>query len=102
VIKTWITKNKNAEDVEHSSMAQSVGGSAGESIVSTTALGGLLSIVSAATLNHGSFVVSATALSVVASATLLGSSRGVVSASSDGHCECDGGGDEENKEINGG
>lgn len=60
-----------------------------------------MSVVSAATLDwHGGLVVSATALSVVASPTLLRGSRAVVSTSSDGHCDCDGGWDEEKKEIN--
>lgn len=76
------------------------------SVVSATTLGSLLlSIVSAATLNHGRPVVSATALSVVsAAAGFLGSgsaSGSVVSASSNGHCDCDGG-DEEDEEINDG
>src|SRR5882757_8227778 len=73
-------------------------------VVSATALGGLLSVVSAATLNHGSPVVSATTLSVVATAAFLRSSNasgGVVSASSNGHCECDCW-DDKSKEINGG
>lgn len=70
-------------------------------VVSAAALGNLLSVVSAATLDrHGCFVVSAPTLSVVASTTLLGSSRAVISASSDGHCDCDGGWDDKNKEIN--
>ncbi len=98
MIKTWITKNENVEDTEHGSMVRVV---ASKSVVSAAALGSLLSVVPATTLDwHRGLVVSATALSVVASSAFLGSSWAVVSASSDGHCECDGGWDEKDKEIN--
>ncbi len=62
-------------------------GDAARSIVSATALGGLLSVVSTSTLNHGHLVVSSSALFVVSTATFLRNSacRGVVTASSDGH-----------------
>lgn len=58
-------------------------------VVTSTALSGLLSVVSSATLNHGQPVVPPTALSVVSATTLLGSSArwGVVTAASDGHLE---------------
>jgi len=60
-------------------------------VVSTTALGSLLSVVSTATLHDWGSVVSATALSVIATAALLRSSacRGVVAASSHCHLERD-------------
>jgi hypothetical protein len=102
VIETWITTNENVENdgTQFHGCVMSRRG-LGELVVAAATLRGLLSVVSSAALDrHGSLVVSATAQSVVSSAALLGSGRGVVSASSDGHCECDGGGDEDDKEIN--
>lgn len=66
-----------------------VDGDAVRSIVSATALGCLLSVVSASALNHGHLVVPSSALFVVSTATFLRNSacRGVVPASSNGHLE---------------
>ena len=60
-------------------------------VVSTTALGSLLSVVSTPALHDGSPIVAATALSVVAAAAFLGSSAcwGVVAASTHCHLEDD-------------
>jgi len=69
-------------------------------VVSTTTLSSLLPVIASTALHHGSLVVPSAARSVVPSTALLGSSWAVVSASSNGHCECDCGGDEKSKEMN--
>ena len=92
-------KESTTEEKEHSSQwcgcRNEFGVGSSELVVSTSALGRWFSIVSTTTLHDGRLVVPAPALSVIASTAFLRSSRGVVTASSHGHCECDGGGDDE-------